>query len=90
FEQIIKGYSNSIKYDDDMFNNNIEELDKIYISDEDNLDEIRQFDCKNLEVNEIIFFNIFLKEPTNNMIHNNKMKIEKELDSTSIKLLIQL
>ncbi|RIB02355.1 hypothetical protein C2G38_2150035 [Gigaspora rosea] len=28
FEQIMENYSNSIEYDDDMFNNNIEEFDK--------------------------------------------------------------
>ncbi|CAG8722725.1 13375_t:CDS:2 [Racocetra persica] len=38
--------SNSIKYDDDMFNNNIEEPNEDYIFDEDNLDEIRQFDSE--------------------------------------------
>ncbi|CAG8810524.1 15564_t:CDS:2 [Cetraspora pellucida] len=60
FEQIIESYSNLIEYDDDMFNNNLEELDKDYVSDEDDLDEIRQFDCKNLEINKIIDFKAYL------------------------------
>ncbi|CAG8686533.1 8734_t:CDS:1, partial [Scutellospora calospora] len=48
-EQIIENYSNSIEYDNDMFNNNIEEFNADYISDDDNLDKMIQFDCENLE-----------------------------------------
>ncbi|CAG8724928.1 12206_t:CDS:1, partial [Racocetra persica] len=80
FEQVMENYSNSIEYDDDMFNTNIEELDEDYISDEDNLDEIRQLDCENLEIKEIIDFNLFAKEPTNETNHDNTIEAEDELD----------
>ncbi|CAG8815652.1 22806_t:CDS:1, partial [Cetraspora pellucida] len=76
----MKNYSNLIEYDDDIFNNNSEEFDKDYISNEDNLNEIKQFDCENLEVTEIIDFNIFSEEQINKINSDSTMESENELD----------
>ncbi|CAG8831314.1 35336_t:CDS:1, partial [Racocetra persica] len=78
FEQIMENYSNSIEYDDDMFIN--EELDMDYISDEDDLDKLRQYDCENLEVKEMIDFNIFLKEQTQTNEAHHNIDVEDETD----------
>ncbi|CAG8772733.1 5911_t:CDS:1, partial [Dentiscutata heterogama] len=76
FEQIMKDYSDLVKYDDDIFTS--EEFDKDYISDEDNLDEIRQFDCENLEISEIINFNAFSEEQVSEVNINSNIEAEEE------------
>ncbi|CAG8825645.1 25598_t:CDS:2, partial [Racocetra persica] len=78
FEQIMENYSNLVEYDDDMFTS--EEFDEDYISDEDNLDEIRQFDCENLEIGEIIDFNTFSEEKVNEVNVNSSIETEEEAD----------
>ncbi|CAG8787559.1 23158_t:CDS:1 [Cetraspora pellucida] len=80
FEQVMENYSNLIEYEDDMFNDNIEEYNGDYISDEDDLDEIIQLDCENLDANEIIDFNIFTQKPANEINYNNDIEAEGELD----------
>ncbi|CAG8510597.1 10590_t:CDS:1 [Scutellospora calospora] len=75
-EQIMENYSNSIEYDDDMFNNNTEEFDADYISDDDNLDKMIQFDCENLEVEEMIDLNIFAEEQIDETNHDNIIESE--------------
>ncbi|CAG8616040.1 2724_t:CDS:1 [Cetraspora pellucida] len=80
FEQIMKNYSISIEYDDDMFNDNIEEFDRDYVSDKDDLEKIIQFDCENLDANEIIDFDTFTEKLINEINYNNNIEAEKELD----------
>ncbi|CAG8666442.1 3064_t:CDS:1, partial [Dentiscutata heterogama] len=80
FEQMIENYSNSIEYDNDMFNDNIEDFDANYISDNDNLDEIIQFNCENLEVKEMIDLNIFAGEQINETNYDNVVEFEDEPD----------
>lgn len=74
----MENYSNLVEYDDDMFTS--EEFDEDYISDEDNLDEIRQFDCENLEIGEIIDFNTFSEEKVNEVNVNSSIETEEEAD----------
>ncbi|CAG8623953.1 3264_t:CDS:2 [Dentiscutata heterogama] len=76
FEQIMEDYSNLVEYNDDMFTS--EEFDEDYISNEDNLDEIRQFDCENLEISEIINFNAFLEEQVSEVNINSNIETEEE------------
>ncbi|RIB02219.1 hypothetical protein C2G38_2228425 [Gigaspora rosea] len=80
FEQIIENYLNSIEYNDDMFNNNIEESDRDYVSDKNDLEKIIQIDCENLDANEIIDFDIFTEKHTNETNYNNNIEAEKEPD----------
>ncbi|CAG8833522.1 29828_t:CDS:1, partial [Gigaspora margarita] len=78
FEEIIENYSNSIEYNDDMFNENIEEFDTNYVSDNDNLDKIIQHDCENLEINKMIDLNIFSGEQIDETKYNNIVEPEEE------------
>ncbi|CAG8609449.1 17996_t:CDS:1, partial [Racocetra fulgida] len=55
-------------------------LDMDYISDEDDLDKLRQYDCENLEVKEMIDFNIFLKEQTQTNEAHQNIDVEDETD----------
>ncbi|CAG8843107.1 6757_t:CDS:1, partial [Racocetra persica] len=63
-----------------MFNDNIEEFDRDYVSDEDDLEEIIQLDCENLDANEIIDFNTFTEKQANETNYNNDIEAEGELD----------
>ncbi|CAG8767525.1 25043_t:CDS:1, partial [Cetraspora pellucida] len=70
FEWVIENYANMVEFDNDMFNDNTEdeeELDANYISDTENLDDLLQFDSKTLEIEEMLVFNTFLDEKTNEM-----------------------
>ncbi|CAG8780163.1 16057_t:CDS:2, partial [Cetraspora pellucida] len=67
FKQIIENYSNLIEYDDDVFNINIKEFDKKYISDENNLDKL---DNNTIEAKDELDYNI--TELINAAINNTK------------------
>ncbi|CAG8548480.1 11400_t:CDS:1, partial [Scutellospora calospora] len=65
FKQVIENYTNIVKFDDNIFDNNIEsiknkdeEFDTNYISDTKDLDDLLQYDNKNLEIKNILDFNI--------------------------------
>ncbi|CAG8846315.1 40695_t:CDS:2, partial [Gigaspora margarita] len=68
FEQIMESYANTVEFDDDMFNDSIEieeEIDADYVSDTENLDDLLQLSEENLDIEEILDFNTFLNENTN-------------------------
>ncbi|CAG8514436.1 16160_t:CDS:2 [Dentiscutata heterogama] len=54
------------------------DFDADYISDDDNLDEIMQFDCENLEVKEMIDLNIFAGEQISETNYDNVVESENE------------
>ncbi|CAG8545742.1 4407_t:CDS:2 [Dentiscutata heterogama] len=82
FERVMENYANMVEFDDDMFNNNIEdeELDADYISDTENLDDLLQFDSENLKIEEMLDFSTFLDKQTNEITYNNLELEDDEYD----------
>ncbi|CAG8690464.1 2391_t:CDS:1, partial [Cetraspora pellucida] len=73
FEQVIENYASIVEFDDDMFNENIEDedLNANYISDTKNLNNLLQFDNENLSINEMLDLNVFLNKKTTKKSDNN-------------------
>lgn len=83
FEQIMENYANMVEFDDDMFDDNIEEseeADADYISDSEDLVDLLQCSNTDLEIEEMLDFKIFLEEKTNETTSNNIELDDNELD----------
>ncbi|CAG8572009.1 10084_t:CDS:1, partial [Scutellospora calospora] len=64
FEQVIENYTNTIDYSNNIFNEDEydKEFDTDFVSNDDNLVDLIQFDNESLETKKILDFNTFLDE----------------------------
>ncbi|CAG8633003.1 6856_t:CDS:1, partial [Scutellospora calospora] len=83
FENVIENYANMVKFDDDIFiydREESEEADTDYISNTENLNNLLQYNDRDLEIEEMFNFNIFLEEKTYKTTNSNVESEEDELD----------
>ncbi|CAG8451571.1 14877_t:CDS:1, partial [Cetraspora pellucida] len=85
FEQVIKNYVNMVKFDDNMFNNIKDEaFNNDYISNTENLNDLLQFNSKNLDIKTMFDFNIFLNKKLNKTTNDLKLEDEHNYDINKV------
>ncbi|CAG8595994.1 24792_t:CDS:2 [Cetraspora pellucida] len=79
----MENYANMVEFDNDMFiddREESEETDVDYISDTENLDDLLQYNDRDLEIEKMFNFNTFLEEKTNKTTNSNVELEEDKLD----------
>ncbi|CAG8465990.1 7040_t:CDS:2 [Racocetra persica] len=84
FEQVMENYANTVEFDDDMFSDNFksehEEFDTDYVSDTEELADLLQFDNENLDIENMLDFNVFSERNENETTDTGNVEPEDEHD----------